>query len=84
MEIAVAAGVDPQDSLIRGELEDALTVAIEALPANQREVLRAQALGGITFRELAESTGIPIDTLMARKRRAMRKLAAALEYWMEE
>ena len=84
VEIAVAAGMDPQDALQRGELEDALAVAIEALPANQREVLRAQALGGITFRELAESTGIPIDTLMARKRRAMRKLAAALEYWMEE
>jgi len=62
----------------------ALEVAIEALPAPQREVIRAQALGGVGFKELAEKTGVPIDTLMARKRYAIRKLAAALEYWMDE
>jgi DNA-directed RNA polymerase specialized sigma24 family protein len=54
------------------------------LPADQREVLLAQAIDGITFKELAAKTGVPIDTLMARKRRAVRKLAAALAYWMED
>jgi RNA polymerase sigma factor (sigma-70 family) len=83
-EIASAAGVDPQDSLLRSELEEALETAIEALPEEQREVIRAQALGGTAFRELAERTGVSIDTLMSRKRRALRKLAAALEYWMED
>jgi RNA polymerase sigma factor (sigma-70 family) len=83
-EIAAAAGYDPQDSLLRSELEEALATAIEALPPEQREVLQAQAMDGLTFRELAERTGVSIDTLMARKRRALRKLAAALEYWMED
>jgi RNA polymerase sigma factor (sigma-70 family) len=82
--VAAEAGLDPWDQLQRNEMLAALEVAIEALPAPQREVIRAQALGGVGFKELAEKTGVPIDTLMARKRYAIRKLAAALEYWMDE
>lgn len=83
-EVAAEAGLDPEDRLQRNEMLAALEVAIDALPAPQREVIRAQALGGMGFRELAEATGVPIDTLMARKRYAIRKLAAALEYWMDD
>jgi RNA polymerase sigma factor (sigma-70 family) len=83
-EVAEEAGYDPSDGLIRGEMMTALEVAIDALPAEQREVLQAQSLDGITFKELAERTAVSIDTLMARKRYAIRKLAAALEYWMDD
>jgi RNA polymerase sigma factor (sigma-70 family) len=83
-EVAVEAHLDPQDQLLRNEMLIALRVAIEALPAPQREVIRAQALGGVAFKELAERTGVSIDTLMARKRYAVQKLAAALEYWMDD
>lgn len=82
-EVAEEAGLDPQDRLQRDEMLAALDVAIEALPAPQREVIRAQALGGVGFKELSEKTGLPIDTLTARKRYAVRKLAAALEYWLD-
>jgi RNA polymerase sigma factor (sigma-70 family) len=84
VEIAAAAGLDPQDLLVRSELEEALAAAIEALPREDAELLRAQAIDGISFRELAGKRGVSIDTLMSRKRRALRKLAAALEYWMED
>jgi RNA polymerase sigma factor (sigma-70 family) len=80
-EIAVAAGFDPHDELVRDEILEALQIAIEALPAEQREVLKAQTLEGLTFRELAKRTGTSIDTLMARKRYAIKKLAAALQDW---
>lgn len=83
-EIAAEAGLDPLDQLERNEMLGALEVAIEALPAPQREVIRAQALGGVGFKKLAAVTGASIDTLMARKRYAIRKLAAALEYWMDD
>jgi RNA polymerase sigma factor (sigma-70 family) len=82
-EVAEEAGLDPEDRLERNEALEALEVAIEALPAPQRDVIRAQALGGVAFKELAEATGVSIDTLTARKRYAVRKLAAALEYWMD-
>jgi RNA polymerase sigma factor (sigma-70 family) len=83
-KIAAAAGFDPQAEVLRGELVEAIETAMAALPAEQRDVVIAQTLEGITFAELAEKTGISIDTLMARKRRALRKLSAALEYWMED
>jgi RNA polymerase sigma factor (sigma-70 family) len=83
-EVAVAAGLGPEAELLRDGLDEALQTAMAALPTEQREVLLAQAIDGITFKELAGKTGVPIDTLMARKRRAVRKLAAALAYWMED
>lgn len=83
-EIAVEVGLDPEAELLRDGLDESLQTAMAALPAEQREVLQAQAIDGITFKELAAKTGVPIDTLMARKRRAVRKLAAALAYWMED
>jgi RNA polymerase sigma factor (sigma-70 family) len=83
-EVAVEAGLDPEDQLQRSEMLAALEVAVEALPAQQRQVIRAQAIGGVGFKELAATTGVSIDTLMARKRYAIRKLAAALEYWMDD
>jgi RNA polymerase sigma factor (sigma-70 family) len=83
-KVAFEAGLDPEDQLERNEMLAALEVAIEALPAAQREVIRAQALGEVGFKELAEKSCVSIDTLMARKRYAMRKLAAALEYWMDD
>jgi len=83
VEIAVAAGLDPHDEIVRGELAGAIEIAIDALPAPQREVLLAQTVEGLTFRELAERTGTSIDTLMARKRYAIKKLAAALIEWYD-
>ena len=79
--VAAEAGFDAQDQYQRGEILAALDVAVAALPAPQRDVIRAQALGETGFKELAEATGVSIDTLMARKRYAIRKLAAALKIW---
>ena len=83
-EIAEAIGLDPADQVVREDLLDALAEAIGELPPEQRLVIEAQALGGVGFRELAERTGEPIDTLMARKRYAIAKLAAALRDWIDE
>ena len=63
---------------------DALNDAIRALPAAQRRVVEAQVFGGLTFREIAKTTGESIDTLTARKRYALSNLARALRHWIEE
>jgi RNA polymerase sigma factor (sigma-70 family) len=80
-EIAVAAGMSLEDSLAREALAEALAIALGALPREQREVVEAQALEGLSFRELSERTGESINTLMARKRRAVSRLASALRDW---
>jgi RNA polymerase sigma factor (sigma-70 family) len=82
-EIVSAAGLSPEDGAVMAELSDALSEAIGALPPGQRLVIEAQALEGIGFRELAERTGLSVNTLMARKRYAVQKLARALRGWAE-
>jgi RNA polymerase sigma factor (sigma-70 family) len=83
-EIISGVGLDPQDAFVRESLMDALNDALRALPAAQRRVVEAQVFGGLTFREIAEETGESIDTLMARKRYALRSLSRALRHWIEE
>jgi len=83
-EIVSETGLDPQDEFVREELLEALIDAIEALPARQRAVITGQVFEGLTFRELSERTGVPLETLAARKRAAIRSLGAALREWIIE
>jgi len=83
-EIVAATGLDPAEVVAETELMDALYEAIEALPDEQRAVIEAQVLDGVTFKELSESSGISADTLAARKRYAIKRLAAALREWAVE
>lgn len=83
-EIIADVGLDPQDAYIRESLADAINDAIRALPVEQRQVIEAQVFGDMTFREIAETTGVSIDTLTARKRYAIRTLSRALRQWIEE
>ena len=54
-------------SLVWTELADAL----DGLPDEQREVFVQHELEGKSFKEIAEATGVPINTLLSRKRYAM-------------
>jgi len=83
-EIISAMGLDPHDAFIRDSLLEALNDALRVLPAAQRRVVEAQVFGGLSFREIAETTGESIDTLTSRKRYALRNLSRALRHWIEE
>lgn len=48
--------------------------ALQQLPDEQREVLLLIALGGMAYKEAAQSLGIPIGTLMSRLGRARANL----------
>jgi len=82
-EIIDGAGVNPLDGYIQDALVEALNTALKVLPPTQRYVLEAQVFEGKTFREISEVTGIPIDTLTARKRYAIKALSRALRAWIE-
>jgi RNA polymerase sigma factor (sigma-70 family) len=83
-EIVSAIGFDPLDTAIRSELAEALDTAIGELPPEQQAVIEAQVIDGMTFAELSERTGLSINTLMTRKRIAIKRLAEALRGWIEE
>jgi RNA polymerase sigma factor (sigma-70 family) len=78
----------PDAALVRELLLEELERALAELPAAQREVFVAQELEGASFRELSQRWGVGINTLLARKRYAVRRLRerlrAAYEEWLRD
>jgi RNA polymerase sigma factor (sigma-70 family) len=72
------SGIDLEGDVIRQEVLEALLDSLEELPPEQREVFLQQAVEGRTFRELAEESGVSINTLIARKRYAVQALRRRL------
>jgi DNA-directed RNA polymerase specialized sigma24 family protein len=72
---------------MRALLLEEIEAALAELPREQREVFIAQELDGVSFRELAERSGVSINTLLSRKRYATRylrqRLRAAWEDWLD-
>jgi RNA polymerase sigma-70 factor (ECF subfamily) len=56
-----------------------LQSALQALPAEQREILLLVALEEMTYDEVAATLGVPIGTVMSRLSRARQKLRAHME-----
>ncbi len=73
----------PDTLLETQEFWDELNLALELLPAEQRAVFVAHELNEQPFKEIAEQTGIPINTLLARKRYAVLRLRAHFEDWLD-
>jgi len=53
--------------------------AMEQLPVDQREVLTLKIWGDLTFREIAETLGAPLNTVASRYRYALETLRHMLE-----
>lgn len=56
-----------------------LSAAIQSLPSEQREVVVLKIERGLTYREIAERTGVPEPALKSRFRLARQKLTRHLE-----
>jgi RNA polymerase sigma factor (sigma-70 family) len=69
----------PEAEYLRKQLLVALETAIGDLPPEQREVFVAHEIEGRSFKELAEESGISINTLLSRKRYAVLALRRRLE-----
>jgi RNA polymerase sigma factor (sigma-70 family) len=70
--------------MARSAVLEALQSALEELPAEQREVFIAHEIDGSSFREIALRTGVAVNTLLARKRYAIRRLRARLQPLYDE
>jgi RNA polymerase sigma factor (sigma-70 family) len=78
-ELLADSGIDAETAFIRNLVIEGLTESIDDLPPEQREVFIRQAVYGETFKEIAADTGISINTLLARKRYAVKFLQKRLE-----
>jgi RNA polymerase sigma factor (sigma-70 family) len=64
----------PEELLIERVDGQSLRRALDALPAEYREVLVLRELEELSYKEIAEITGIPMGTVMSRLARARRRL----------
>jgi RNA polymerase sigma factor (sigma-70 family) len=74
----------PEAAYARSVLLEELDDALEDLPAQQREVFVAHQIEGRSFKELAAETGTRMNTLIARKHRAVLYLRQRLRAIHEE
>lgn len=65
---------DPAEETEKMELEARLREAIDQLPPEQRQVLVMKHYTDLTFREVAEAVGIPLNTALGRMHYAILNL----------
>jgi RNA polymerase sigma-70 factor, ECF subfamily len=68
----------PETELIAKADAASLEAAIAALPAAYRETMILRDVQGLSYREIAEVTAVPIGTVMSRLARARRRIIADL------
>jgi RNA polymerase sigma factor (sigma-70 family) len=75
---------NPDTLYLRSMLWPMLTEILDELPEEQREVFVMHELEDVSFRELAEMTGTPVNTLISRKRYAVLYLRERLQGLYDE
>ena len=70
--------------LLREALLEALAAGLEELPTDQRAIFVAHEIEGKSFNQLVEETGLPLNTLLARKHYAVKKLRTKLRVLYDE
>jgi RNA polymerase sigma factor (sigma-70 family) len=74
----------PDAVYVRNMLLEELELALEELPEEQREVFVGHELEGRSFKEMAEETGLSVNTLLSRKRYAVLHLRERLQSIYDE
>jgi len=78
-DLLPSPGAGPEALYLRRTLLEEMKVALSELPAEQREVFIAHEIEGRSFKELANESGINMNTLLARKRYAVLHLRERLQ-----
>jgi len=68
----------PEAELITSADRNLITKALEELPLEFREVLALREMEGMSYKEIADITGIPVGTVMSRLARARKRLKQSL------
>ncbi len=79
-----AADSGPEAAYARAMLLEAIALALDELPARQRDVFIAHELDGRSFKDLAAQTGSNVNTLLGWKRQAVLHLRARLHPLYDE
>jgi RNA polymerase sigma factor (sigma-70 family) len=83
-DLVPSADAGPEAEYLRQVLLGELERAIASLPKDQRDVLIAHELEGLSFKELAAKTGVSVNTLLSRKHYAVLRLRERLQRTYDE
>jgi RNA polymerase sigma factor (sigma-70 family) len=75
---------DPEQSYISAMIWQELTDVLLELPKEQRNIFEWTEFEGISIKEISETTGVHINTLLSRKHYAVKYLRKRLKYIYEE
>ena len=75
---------NPEKDYLRSLFWDELNAALNELPEEQRQVFILYELEGLSYKEIAEQTGEPVNTLLSRKRYAVLHLRDRLRVLKDE
>lgn len=83
-EILPDLGNTPEDAYLRDMLWEEIMEALDELPEDQRTIFIQNEIEEKGFREIAEETGVSINTLLSRKRYAILALRKRLQKLYDE
>jgi len=69
---------NPEEVVLQNDSDTLVRKALEMLPSTSREVLILRELEGMSYKEIADITGIPIGTVMSTLSRARGRLRQVL------
>jgi RNA polymerase sigma factor (sigma-70 family) len=83
-ELLPSPEAGPEAAVAREVFMDELDAALGELPEDQREVFLAHEIEGRSFKEIAEETGVSVNTLRSRKHYAVVHLRERLQAIYDE
>jgi len=71
MDILMDDSSNPETIYLRNLFQETLKEALDELPEDQKQAFVLNELDGIPFKQISDETGIPLNTLISRKRYAV-------------
>ena len=78
MEIFLDDSSNPETIYLRNLFRETLNESLDELPEEQKQAFILNEMEGIPFKQISEETGIPVNTLISRKRYAVLHLRIKL------
>lgn len=77
-ELETRNDYDPHSEMVYSELKDIVDSVLCQMPEKQKNVFLLREHGGLTFKEISELTGEPLNTVLGHMHYAVEKLRKAL------
>jgi len=78
-EILPADAINPEDEALSDKIWEIISRTLDSLPEEQRSVFTENEFDDISFRDISARTGVPVNTLISRKRYAVLALRQNLK-----